>query len=308
MTPGVTLPPATPTIPIAPPTEPPIEEEEPLPTATPILTSTPTPTPTSTSQPSPTLLPPTPTATTAPPARRPTTLAVRPTLPVAEEIITPTATLSPTVAATTSTTTGTEAEAPFFWAASDWGSAYPEQQVGFTFVVENSRPPEPTSANDLTGLQLTGRLPNNLELLGMRANRGSDPQLRGQDVAHYLDRLRPGERLELSMMTKIRPQVAAGTLLIAQGQLSYAGLAQGLFSNIVTVQVVSARPPAEALLMQIAAAYPEPPTPTASPLPPTATTPPPTLTATLVATVAPAPSTAPLAALPPAQPAPLPQT
>ena len=303
VTPGVTLPPATPTIPIAPPTEPPIEEEEPLPTAT--FTSTPSPSPTSTPQPSPTLLPPTLTATTAPPARRPTTVTVRPLLPAAEPL-TPTATLTPTVAATTSATT--EVEAIFFWAASDWGSAYPEQQVGFTFIVQNSRPTEPTGANDLTDLQLTGRLPNNLELLGTSANRGSDPQLRGQDVVHYLDRLRPGESLELSMMTKIRPQVAAGTLLIAQGQLSYAGLDQARFSNIVAIQVVSARPPAEALLMQIAAAYPEPATPTASPLPPTATAPPPTLTATLVATVAPTPSTAPLAVPPPAQPTPLPQT
>ena len=307
-TPGVTLPPATPTSPSVPPTEPPIEEEEPPPTATFTSTPTPTPTPTSTPQPSPTLLPPTPTTTIAPPARRPTTPIVRATILPVAETLTPTATLAPTVVVVATTSATTEAGTLFFRAASDWGSAYPEQQVGFTFVVENSRPAEPTGANDLLDLQLTGRLPNNLELLGASANRGSDPQIGGQDVVHYLARLQPGESLELSIMTKIRPQVAAGTLLIAQGQLSYAGLAQELFSNIVAVQVVSARPPAEALLMQIAAAYPEPPTPTTSPLPPTATAPPPTLTSTLVATVAPTPSTVPLAAPPPAQPTPLPHT
>ena len=301
-TPSATLPAASPT---TPPTEPPSEEEEePPPTATP----TPTPTSTLEPQPSPTPLPPTPstTATSAPPTRRPTTVAVRTTPLLVAETPSPTATFAPTEAATVRATA--EAEAPFFRAASDWGSAYPEQQVGFTFVVQNSRPPEPTGANDLIDLQLTGRLPSNLELLGARANRGAEPQIGGQEVVYYLERLPPGERLELSITTKIRPQVAAGTLLIAQGQLSYAGLAQALFSNIVTLEVVSARPPAEALLMQIAAAYPEPSTPTASPLPPTATAPPATPTATLATVIAPTPSTAPLAAPPPTQPTPLPHT
>ncbi len=301
-TPSATLPAASPT---APPTEPPSEEEEePLPTATPTPTSTPE------VQPSPTPFPPTPstTATPAPPTRRPTMVVVRATPLPAAEPPSPTATLAPTAVATVRATA--EAEAPFFRAASDWGSAYPEQQVGFTFVVQNSRPPESTGANDLVDLQFTGRLPNNLELLGTRANRGAEPQIGAQEVVHYLERLPPGERLELSITTKIRPQVAAGTLLITQGQLSYAGLAQALFSNIVALEVVSARPPAEALLMQIAAAYPEPSTPTASPPPPTATAPPATLTAIPATVIAPTPSTASLAAPPPppAPSTPLPHT
>ncbi|NJN16398.1 MAG: DUF11 domain-containing protein, partial [Oscillochloris sp.] len=170
--------------------------------------------------------------------------AVRPQLPAATATATTAATSATagtgTTTAATATTvpTGTDQDV-FFRLASDWGSAYPGQEVTYTFVVRN------TGSTALTDLQLSSTLPNNLEPLGARADRGSDPQIDGQDVSYSLNSLAPGESIEIEIATRIKQSVAVGTLLVTQGQLQYDSLNRPNFSNIVTVQVVGQTAPAQ---------------------------------------------------------------
>lgn len=131
----------------------------------------------------------------------------------------------------------------FFRLASDWGSAYPGQQINYTLVVRNTQPVSATGANDLRQLNLVSSLPNNLEVLGARADRGGNPVVSGQVVSYSLALLPPGQGVELTIATRIKAGVAAGTLLVTQGQLRYEGLTQPIFSNIVTVQVVGTLQP-----------------------------------------------------------------
>ncbi|RRR77874.1 MAG: hypothetical protein EI684_00980 [Candidatus Viridilinea halotolerans] len=157
----------------------------------------------------------------------------------------------------------------FFRMSSDWGSAYPGQQVNFTLVLRNTQGSsahvhmtlqggqkvfflpvaydelnsQVSQGNALGNLTLRVVMPDNLELLDAQADRGTDPTLSGQEVVHRLDQLGAGEGVELTVATRIRPNVAAGTFLVAQGQLLYEGRAQALFSNIVSVLVVGALQP-----------------------------------------------------------------
>jgi hypothetical protein len=195
----------------------------------------------------------------------------------------------------------------FFRLASDWGSAYPNQEVRFTLVVRNTRPAG--DASTLNNVTLRSVLPNNLEVLAAQTDR-TDPTIAGQEVRYTLNQLQPGEGVELSILTRIRPSVAAGTLLVVQGQLLYDGLTQPAFSNIASVLVVDSGQPTVVQVITATAAtptrtatagaYPPPggsptvppatattqgvaPTSTATPLPiigqpqPTVTPPPPTV-------------------------------
>jgi hypothetical protein len=156
----------------------------------------------------------------------------------------------------------------FFRIASDWGSAYPNQDVRFTLVVRNTRAADDTGANTLTNLNLRSVLPDNLEVLTAQTDR-TDPTIAGQEVRYVVAQLQPGEGVELSILTRIRPTVAAGTLLVVQGQLQYDGLSQPAFSNIASVLVVGSTQPTA---VQVITATPAPPTAN-TPVPPVATDP-----------------------------------
>ncbi|PDW01964.1 hypothetical protein CJ255_16445 [Candidatus Viridilinea mediisalina] len=198
----------------------------------------------------------------------------------------PTPEASPEAEATTAPTviSGMAREGDlFFRMASDWGSAYPGQQVNYTLVLRNTH--GGAASGSLSGqkvfflpvadnavlvsqvsqdatmrnLALRVVMPDNLEVLDARADRGADPSLNGQEIVQRLEQLAPGEGVELTIATRIRPNVAAGTLLVAQGQLLYDGLAQALFSNIVSVQVVgSLQPTVGQLVTGVPATDPSP--------------------------------------------------
>lgn len=243
------------------------------------------------------------------------TAAVRPTRVVigatntaapAGTVVVPTGSPQPSVAPA-----GGAGDNIFFRIASDWGSAYPGQQVNFTIVVRNTRAAAAGGANAVRNVTVTSALPSNVQVIGARADRGSDPSVAGNDVSYSIAQLQPGEGVEITVATQIRSNVTIGTLLVAQAQLRYEGLAQAAFSNIVSVQVVgNAQPPTAAAVGGTAVAQQASPTTGAYPAPTTGTA---VRTATAGTTTTPSavvqqPSAVPTAVRPPAQPAPLPDT
>ena len=318
---GPTVTPGVPTVPPGPgvpPTSPPAPPEQPPPPPS----GEQEPEPPAATQPPPAPPPPPPPVVIPELPTEPPTVVVAPT---SRPVVRPTAAVRPTRAPLGPTNTpaplipiGTNTAAPvttpgvttdvFFRLASDWGSAYPGQQVNFTLVVRNTRPPVADGSSTLRNITVRSALPTNLEVLGARADRGVDPTVSGNDVTYTLDQLQPGEGVEITIPTRIRPDVTAGTLIVVQGQLFYAGLAPApLFSNIVSVQVVgAAQPPTAPIAQQVtptAAPYPPPRSPTAAR---TATSGP---TATSAPTATPLPTIASASAPPPAPPpAPLPET
>ncbi|MBP1465588.1 hypothetical protein EYB53_007705 [Candidatus Chloroploca sp. M-50] len=159
----------------------------------------------------------------------------------------------------------------FFRMASDWGSAYPGQIINYTLVVRNTRSAAAGGANDLRTVNMRTLLPSNLEVLGARADRGTDPTITGNEIRHAVEVLQPGESVELTINTRIKTSVTAGTLLVAQGQLTYAGRPQELFSNIVSVQVVGSTPPTVGPTFTPTVDPTSTPDPGPSPVPPGAT-------------------------------------
>lgn len=117
--------------------------------------------------------------------------------------------------------------------SSDWGSAYAGQDIVFTVVLGNTHP-----AQTISAVSLRSVMPSNLQVLGANADRGADPVISGQTVTYTAPDLAPGERVQVTIATRIRPNVAAGTLLVVQAQASYSGLSRPVFSNISTVLVV----------------------------------------------------------------------
>jgi hypothetical protein len=87
-------------------------------------------------------------------------------------------------------------------------------------------------------VELTSRLPANLTVDGATADQGGDPALSGNTITYDLLRLGPGQSVEVTAFTTIKPGVPAGTILVAQGQLTYESTDQPINSNIVTVQIV----------------------------------------------------------------------
>jgi uncharacterized repeat protein (TIGR01451 family) len=115
---------------------------------------------------------------------------------------------------------------------SDWGSAFAEQDVRYTFVIIN------TSDEAVQNVELTSRLPANLTVDGATTDQGTDPNLSGNTLTYNLMRLGPGQSVEVTAFTTIRPGVPAGTIIVAQGQVTYESADQPINSNIVTVQIV----------------------------------------------------------------------
>ncbi len=260
--PAVTSTPETPTtvVTITPtptsPTVTPITTNTPISTqvVTPVATSRPTspPAPRPTSPPAP--RPTEPPAPTSPPAPTvPTSPSVLPTeppppAPVVTVAPRPPATPPPRPPASPTATslpaetpTPTEQPAPAVFSegdlllrlSSDWGSAYAGQDVVFTVVLGNTHPEQTISAVNLRSV-----LPSNLQVLSANASRGVDPVISSQTVTYTAPDLTPGERVQITIATRIRPNVTAGTLLVVQAQASYSGLSRPVFSNISTVLVV----------------------------------------------------------------------
>ncbi|WP_322822960.1 hypothetical protein [Chloroflexus sp.] len=218
--------------PVVQPTSPPRPTSPPPPPRPPEPPPAPTSPPPPTAPPPPVILP-----TEPPPSAPVATVAPRPTAtprprPPAPPTNTPTAAASPTP---------TEPPAPAAFAesdlllrlASDWGSAYAGQDIVFTIVLGNTHPAQTVSAVSLRSV-----MPSNLQVLGANASRGADPTINGQTVTYLAPDLAPGERVEVTIATRIRSDVAAGTLLVVQAQANQRDLSRPVFSNISTVLVV----------------------------------------------------------------------
>jgi len=202
--------------------------------------------------------------------------------------------------ATTPAETGT-----FFRMASDWGSQFVGQEINYVIAFRNTRASDP-----INNLVISSDLPENLEILGRKADRG-DPQIQGNTLTLKLDTLKAGQGVEIAVRTKIKDSVQVGTRILSQATASFDGLAVPLSSNVVTVLIVGADQSTAQPLIQAGS-----PTATASATATSAPSPTATETATATAepaTVAPqaasAPTVAPIAGQSPdLSAAPLPET
>jgi hypothetical protein len=121
----------------------------------------------------------------------------------------------------------------FFTLASDWGSAFPGQNVNYVIAVRNNK-----TTQLLRTVVIAITLPANLELTDKpRSDRG-DPQLNGNRVTLQLNDLAPGQTVELSIPAKIKTGVAVDTRIVSQAELTFEGLKTLLYSNIASVLVV----------------------------------------------------------------------
>jgi len=202
--------------------------------------------PTETPPPPPAPPTPEPVIPTAPPTAAP--VVSRPARPTATRIrvtavpsITP---LPPTNTALPNTPTPSPSPVNdiFFRLGSDWGSAYPGQEINFTLVIRNTRIAYANGSGTLHNVTLSSQIPSNIEVRGAKADRGSDPTVTGNEVRYTIAQLAPGEGVELTIAARIRTGVTPGTLLTAQGQARYDGLSTVAFSNVSSVLVVSASP------------------------------------------------------------------
>jgi hypothetical protein len=181
------------------------------------------------------VLPPTPApvAPATPVAQQP-----RPTRPRGTAVPrTATPAASPTIIAAT--------DAVFFRMASNWGSAFPGDAVTYVIAVRNTHP---TQA--LRDLALRSVFPANLEITGLSSSpidrnlpgafTPGDPSRTDNRVSLGVAELPAGQGFEVIVQTRIKPTVPAGTRIVAQAELTFAGLVIPLYSNIVTVDVVNA--------------------------------------------------------------------
>ena len=129
--------------------------------------------------------------------------------------------------------------------ASNWGSAFPGDAVTYVIAVRNTHP---TQA--LRDLALRSVFPANLEITGLSSSPSDrnlpgaftpgDPSRTDNRVSLGIAELPAGQGFEVIVQTRIKPTVPAGTRIVAQAELTFAGLAIPLYSNIVTVDVVNA--------------------------------------------------------------------
>lgn len=171
-----------------------------------------------------------------PQAVRPTAVVVQPT------VIPPTFTESPPSPTPTDTELPTATPTPLpptpidsgiaFRMLSDWGSAFPGQDVVYTIILQNNQ------ATTLRNVVIGSTLPANLTVKGAAASRGDDPTVTANEVRYHTDSLAEGEMVQLMVQTTVKPNVVGGTRMVAQSQLSYDGAPPSFFSNVVTVMVV----------------------------------------------------------------------
>jgi hypothetical protein len=183
--------------------------------------------------------PPTPPLPTAAPTAKPTA----PQVAAVRRTVVPTSTpIPPPTVIPTPSLVGVAPSDLFFRLGSDWGSAYPSQQVNYTLVIRNARAVAPNGANDLRNVSLRSVLPPNLEVVRANVDRGADPNVTGNEVSYTISQLAPGEGVELTITTRIKTDVSSGTLLVTQGQIQYDGLSAPIYSNIVSLLVVGTSP------------------------------------------------------------------
>jgi uncharacterized repeat protein (TIGR01451 family) len=118
-----------------------------------------------------------------------------------------------------------------FRLSSDWGAAFPGQEVQFTFTLRNE-------GNPLEDISITSNLPANLTVDGATSDRGGDPLIDNNEVRFTLDSLDTGEAVDVTITTRINSGVPAGTILVVQGQLLYSNINVPINSNVVTVRIV----------------------------------------------------------------------
>ncbi|MFO7169806.1 MAG: hypothetical protein DIU80_017430, partial [Chloroflexota bacterium] len=171
----------------------------------------------------------------------------------------------------TATEAPTTADGLFFRMASDWGSAFPGQEISYVIAVRNTR-----QSGELRDVVVSSVLPANLTIISRSSDRG-DPQQSGNRITLTVPSLAAGEGVEILVKTRVNTDVAVGTRVVAQAELSFAGLSIPAYSNIVTVLVVG---PAQAAQ--------GPATDTPTPLPATAVV---TATAAISATTVVTPTT-----------------
>jgi hypothetical protein len=132
----------------------------------------------------------------------------------------------------------------FFRMQSDWGSAFPNQEVNYVIAAQNTR-----ASGDMSDLRISAAMPANLEVLSASASYGIDPRLTnvdpdvaGNNVSLKLNALKPGEQVIIAIKTRVKPAVAIGTRIVSQAQLTFTGIKVPAYSNIVTVLIVGAAP------------------------------------------------------------------
>jgi hypothetical protein len=137
----------------------------------------------------------------------------------------------------------------FFRMQSDWGSAFPKQDVNYVIAAQNTR-----ASGDMRDLRISAAMPANLEVLSASASYGTDPRftnvdpaVAGNNVSLKLDTLKPGEQVIIAIKTRVKAGVAAGTQIISQAELTFTGIALPAHSNIVTVLIVGTAPTQVAL-------------------------------------------------------------
>jgi hypothetical protein len=149
-----------------------------------------------------------------------------------------------------------------------------------------------SSAGQPRKLALRSVFPTNQEINGLSSGSanlsravGFDPgvpSLEGNRVSLGVAELPAGQGFEVIVQTRVKPTVPAGTRIVAQAELTFAGLAIPLYSNIVTVDVVNA---AQAQVLPTNTATVAPTATTAPTAAPTVTTEPTQPPATVVPTV-----------------------
>jgi len=149
-----------------------------------------------------------------------------------------------------------------------------------------------SSAGQPRKLALRSVFPTNQEINGLSSGSanlsravGFDPgvpSLEGNRVSLGVAELPAGQGFEVIVQTRVKPTVPAGTRIVAQAELTFAGLVIPLYSNIVTVDVVNA---AQAQVLPTNTATVAPTATTAPTAAPTVTTEPTQPPATVVPTV-----------------------
>src|SRR5262249_52281089 len=115
---------------------------------------------------------------------------------------------------------------------SDWGSAFAGQDVVFRIRFQNLR-----AKDTINNLQISTQLPDNVVITGQDGVLG-EPQRQGNLVTMKVAALQPQQETVITIRTKIKDDVEAGTRLIGQAEATYDGLALPLRSNIATILIV----------------------------------------------------------------------
>jgi hypothetical protein len=171
---------------------------------------------------------------------------------------------------------------------SDWGSAFPEQDVVYTLILRNNRPTTDDQSGTLRNVLVRSSMPRNLVIKGASADRGSDPTIAGNEITYKIGSLKAGEAIEIQVYTMIKEGVDIGTILVAQGELLYDDLRRPMLSNIATVNVVGQIQEQTVAMAASPNPYPSPTTTTDAP---TTTTDAPTTTTDAPTTTTDAPTT-----------------